>query len=257
MNDATWYYVLNGQQQGPVSQQTISEQIREGKLDSATLVWTDGLDGWKKASEVEGLIPRPPAIVAVPVGAMAPTANPRPPSVTVFGIIAIVFGAFGLICSPFSVLIYSLPIPEMPKLGGFFKQWVLFSAVLGTAAGMFKIAFGIGLLRLRSWARKAAVWYGFYAIVMQLVGLGVGIKFAGMGGKGRPEDVMIGIISAVVGAILGLAYEPQAGQGILREVGAYPRLPPPSVSSQFSSALRRAMFLRDISVRTASTDTVA
>lgn len=206
MNDAEWYYVVNGQRQGPVSQQAISEQIREGKLEPATLVWTEGLDEWKKASEVEGLIPRPPAIVAEPMSVGAPAVNPRPPSVTVFGILAIVFGAFGLLCSPLSVLIHSLPIPDMPKIEGFFKQWVLASAVLGTAAGIFKIAFGIGLLRLRSWARKAAVWYGFYAIVMQLAGLGIGINYAGMGGKGRPEDVMIGIVSAVVGAVLGLAY---------------------------------------------------
>jgi hypothetical protein len=44
-----YYYTLNGEQTGPIS----LEEIRALKLSKNTLVWTEGMETWKMALEVE------------------------------------------------------------------------------------------------------------------------------------------------------------------------------------------------------------
>ena len=42
-----WYYALNGQQLGPVSEQQLSQLIASGTLNSSTLAWREGMGDWQ------------------------------------------------------------------------------------------------------------------------------------------------------------------------------------------------------------------
>lgn len=57
-----WYYVLDGEGHGPVSEDEVHNLIQDGALDSGSYVWTAEMDDWKPISEVDQLVPRPPPI---------------------------------------------------------------------------------------------------------------------------------------------------------------------------------------------------
>lgn len=62
-----WYYVQQGNRQGPVSFDTIQSLINSNTLGELDYVWKKGFDNWKKIAEVEELrdttpTPPPPAI---------------------------------------------------------------------------------------------------------------------------------------------------------------------------------------------------
>lgn len=49
-----WYYSESGTQRGPVGAAEIRTLLENGKLPSATLVWTDGMTRWLPASSLPG-----------------------------------------------------------------------------------------------------------------------------------------------------------------------------------------------------------
>jgi membrane protease subunit (stomatin/prohibitin family) len=48
---ASFYVVVDGQQTGPFDATSLKQQIQSGRLTKETLVWTDGMAEWAKASE--------------------------------------------------------------------------------------------------------------------------------------------------------------------------------------------------------------
>jgi hypothetical protein len=83
-----WYMEQDGGQAGPFSDEVIREMAAQGRLAPATRVWRAGMDHWKRASEVPGLL-LPPALpgehaatssaiaaaIAVPVTGSAATSS--------------------------------------------------------------------------------------------------------------------------------------------------------------------------------------
>ncbi len=61
-----WYYVQQGNRQGPVSLETVQSLINSKTLNDQDFVWKKGFDNWKKIKEVDELavssIPVPPTI---------------------------------------------------------------------------------------------------------------------------------------------------------------------------------------------------
>ena len=45
-----WYYASGGQQLGPVDEVRLQELVQTGMVSAETLVWREGLDGWKPYS---------------------------------------------------------------------------------------------------------------------------------------------------------------------------------------------------------------
>lgn len=58
MNDRMWYYSNSGRQEGPITESTLVDMFQSQRLSRDTMVWTDELKDWVKASSVEGLVPR-------------------------------------------------------------------------------------------------------------------------------------------------------------------------------------------------------
>lgn len=84
----TWYYTdANGQQTGPVSSTEIQQLAANGKVTGRTMVWSEGMDNWTFASQLDGILPAADpqpttapataaANTAIPTAAIEPAANP-------------------------------------------------------------------------------------------------------------------------------------------------------------------------------------
>jgi hypothetical protein len=54
--DGAWYYELNGERQGPVSEGVIKQKLLGNELRPNTLVWTEGFAEWTPANETSTFI---------------------------------------------------------------------------------------------------------------------------------------------------------------------------------------------------------
>lgn len=64
-----WFYTQQGQQHGPIPEDNIVELFRSGQLSVDTLVWTEELDNWTAARNIDRLVPAslpPPPIPTAP-----------------------------------------------------------------------------------------------------------------------------------------------------------------------------------------------
>jgi len=153
---------------------------------------------------------------------LAPVKGSRPASVSAFGVLNIVFGAMGVVCTPFSVLSLFMPQPaaapanpmvELMK-GETYRAFLIGSAALGWVASAVLLAAGIGLLNERSWGRKFSIGYGVYAIVATVIHGGANIVFLIMPlleaskQQNSPEmnaALVMAIFAAVI-SLVGLIY---------------------------------------------------
>ena len=70
-----WYLYKNQQQEGPLTWEQLVEKAEAGDLGPADMVWTEGMDGWARADQVEGLVAAAPPAAPEPV--FAPPPPPR------------------------------------------------------------------------------------------------------------------------------------------------------------------------------------
>jgi hypothetical protein len=49
----SWWYVANGERKGPVSSNDLQRLLLGGALTANSLVWTQGMQGWQAASQVD------------------------------------------------------------------------------------------------------------------------------------------------------------------------------------------------------------
>jgi len=70
-----WYYILDGQQSGPVDEDEIRRLMAEGRLQSSSLVWNETMGSeWRSVADVPGLAEgAAPADVPAPQVAEAPS----------------------------------------------------------------------------------------------------------------------------------------------------------------------------------------
>ena len=101
----------------------------------------------------------------------------RPTTVTVFGILNIVFAVFGLFGILASLAMFKLaegtgnPVFKIMHDNPAFAAWMKLSIPLGVLSSAALLAGGIGLLMMKPWARKLSIGYSLYAMVMGLVGM--------------------------------------------------------------------------------------
>jgi hypothetical protein len=149
----------------------------------------------------------------------------RPTSVTVFGILNLVFAALGLCGVAFGVfalvILANLPEGEMPPNPQLdllenpgYQAYTYAMIGLNSISSIVLAIAGIGLLKLQSWGRGLSIGYGVYAIVMQLIGLVVAYIFivqpaieAAVPGNPQAQGQMIGsAVGGVIGGCFGLIY---------------------------------------------------
>jgi hypothetical protein len=150
---------------------------------------------------------------AVPIpqwasGPGAPAAvSGRPTSVTVFGILSIVFGSLGLLCTPIA-LIGTFVSPQEMSLSSApgYTPWLVICSLIGLAAAGWLLASGIGLLGLKRWGRRNAVAYGWFAIIWGILNTIVTLVIMLSGGVASTPEAVGGYIGGACGGILALIY---------------------------------------------------
>jgi hypothetical protein len=101
----------------------------------------------------------------------------RPTSVTVFGVLNIIFAAYAVLGIGVSMVMFFMPhsdsdnpVMQLIQDNPGYAAWLKFSIVLGIPVAGALITAGIGLLKMKPWARILSIIYGIYAIIMVIVG---------------------------------------------------------------------------------------
>jgi uncharacterized membrane protein YeaQ/YmgE (transglycosylase-associated protein family) len=195
----------DGKEYGPVSAEDLRRWIAEGRVNAQTRVQAEGSADWQPLGSI--------AEFGLPAFATAlPTPLPRtataPTFIKVFSILNMIFGGLGLLCTPMNFIgipLAAKTLGNSPMMLGY----MIFSSVWGFIGACVLLASGIGLWKLKAWARKLAVWYSVLAIVLGVVGAFVlASAFGQMGGGNEMERAQRigGIIGGVVGSLVGLVY---------------------------------------------------
>lgn len=81
---SSWFFVKDGQRNGPVRREELDARIAEGVVDGGTLVWRPGMAAWEQACAVGELgLPPPLPPPPLPPPAMAPAPAEAPEDVVV------------------------------------------------------------------------------------------------------------------------------------------------------------------------------
>ena len=134
----------------------------------------------------------------------------RPTSVTVFGI----FGIIGTIVMFATMDASRNPVVKIMQNSPAYVAWMKLNLPLGLAATAVLLTAGIGLLRMKPWARKLSVGYAIYAIVVCLLGAVMNFIFLmrpmleEASRQQGPEAAAAigGAIGGTVGGCLGIIY---------------------------------------------------
>jgi len=151
----------------------------------------------------------------------------RPTSVTVFGILNLIFSVLGLCGVGFGIL--GLVVLQNPDVGGAgptplpiqlmqdnpaYRVFSFVSVGLGVFSSFLLAAAGIGLLKLRPWGRTLSIIYGGYSILMVLATVAVNFAlYAPELEKAQQQaipqatgEAIGGMVGAGVGGCVGLIY---------------------------------------------------
>ena len=146
----------------------------------------------------------------------------RPVSVTVFGILNIVFAVLKILGILASLVVLAVSVPGRPANPAFpamfdnpaYLAWMKISIPWSLLVSAILLAAGIGLLYLKPWARRLSLGYGIYAIVACIVApiltyyFVLGPMLEQMRLARGPESALAVIMAVVAMAsgVLGLIY---------------------------------------------------
>ena len=167
-----WYYANNGQQLGPVSQESLHELYQSGSIQGTDLVWNETMTEWLPIGKIPGLtVPPavssgfpPPQTYAAPASsfpAAGPAAlsstissgQPSPPTYLWQSIVCIF-----LCCWPFAIpaIVFGTKIKPAMDAGDYgaaleaskqAKKWLLISVIVGLIFNLiiFALSFAAGI----------------------------------------------------------------------------------------------------------------
>jgi hypothetical protein len=108
----------------------------------------------------------------------------RPTAVSAFGILNVAVGTSGIVGSLWTWFVFSPsnaarnPLLNLMRESATYVQWMKIMVPIHFIASMILVTSGIGLLQLKPWARKAAIGYAIFAILVVIIGIPV--NFVGL-----------------------------------------------------------------------------
>jgi len=200
MPSTDWYYGENGAQKGPVSQETLTDLMQSGRLLPSTLVWREGMPNWQAASSITELTATvqntPPAI---PQSAVAENQK-RPSILTTFAVLNIVFGGLGILCTPVAmVMTYFSMATTAPMM----QTWIATSSFVSIITSVMFVAFGIGLLSQKEWARKGSLACAIFLLLWAIAEMTIGVMGLTSGAMGPELMSGPGLVGGLIGALFG------------------------------------------------------
>jgi hypothetical protein len=144
----------------------------------------------------------------------------RPASVTIFGILNVLFAAFGVVGLIASFALFSVPEdPNSPVVkllhqNASYTVWLKFCILLGLLSCVVLLAAGVGLLGLKPWARTLSMGYAIFAVVFAMMAMGINlfVMIQPLFEQVPPQQeravagAIGGPLSGTVGGCLGLIY---------------------------------------------------
>jgi hypothetical protein len=144
----------------------------------------------------------------------------RPTTITVFGVLNIVFAAMGMLGILATMALFSVagasnnPVVSLIRENPAYAAWMKLSIALSVPTLVALLAAGIGLLLLKEWARILSIIYAIAAIIFGLIGVAMNFIFllrpllgqaAGTRGPAA-AGAFGGAIGASFGGCFGLIY---------------------------------------------------
>ena len=105
----------------------------------------------------------------------------RPASITAFGILNLVFAAFGVAGLMASFALFSIPddpnnpVVKLLHYSAAYAVWLKFCILLGLLSCVVLVAAGAGLLGLKPWGRTLSMAYAILTIVFSLMAMGINL----------------------------------------------------------------------------------
>jgi GYF domain 2 len=127
MSNRSWFFAANGQQQGPYPEPQFRDLIARGTVNAQTLVWSEGMAGWQKASEVAGLMSGMSAPPAMPPagGAMTDTGGYGGGGYSSGGPLSVDFGIWDFTWRSLLLLVGLLFIIPTPWVLRWYINWFM------------------------------------------------------------------------------------------------------------------------------------
>lgn len=126
MAERTWFFAVNGQQQGPIPESQFRDLTARGTVTPDTLVWTEGMSGWQRAADVPGLmtgVRPPPMPQAAPPPVMAGASYAGGGSVG--GTLTIDFGIWEFVWRSLVASLGCLFVIPAPWLIVWYLNWIV------------------------------------------------------------------------------------------------------------------------------------
>lgn len=150
---------------------------------------------------------------------LPPAGSAKPTSITVFGILNIIFGALGIcglsvaVVGLFAPMAAGMELPEdNPMNSPAYRVFTIVTIPLGLVATIVLVAAGVGLLNDKDWGRKFSIGYAIYAIVSGLIGTVLNVvlimvpMMQQMGGGEQMAAAVGGMVGGTIGGCIGLIY---------------------------------------------------
>jgi hypothetical protein len=106
---------------------------------------------------------------------------------------------------PFSVF-GILTAERTIEIAPVYKGFLLVSSVIGIGFAAWLLTLGIGLLKLKAWARRGSIIYAWIAIVWGIAGIVLNILAVQFGWMNMPESGIPGFIGGMCGGLVGMIY---------------------------------------------------
>jgi len=129
----------------------------------------------------------------------------KPKSVTVFGVLNIVYGGLFILSTPIAIFGYIVAGKKGDVSSGE-MMWALFSLIVGFGLTIWLVILGIGLLNLKKWARRGSVMYAWADIAFILIGTGVNIVILSLDGINPQEGELTKLFVEFLDIIISVVY---------------------------------------------------